>query len=387
MSSEEITPRKNRRSNTIPEKQELVVVRNPIESVFFRTYLFIIPGIYLFRAIIQLIYLQTPYALSDHIKIITELALIIALVFANLLFSAIPGFVSQLFGGKNLLPIASENDQGNTPYKSFVSRFDFWLNHQLRILFGAFAAITVLVYYIFRIGGLGTFLANVSFSAAFLDLFLYIFPSVGYGYFVGIVVWKLVITSHFVVSIPDSFNVNVEFGHPDGAGGLLPIGMLSLQMVYVTVVPTLLSAFILLGPILAVIFDLPVPIANPILVFGFSPLILIAGILGSVIGLLPALKFHRVMVGQKTEMIESLNQVSQRIIELKKSLVEMPKSTKQDPEDTLKEIGALEAFYKAHEKINTWPVNKQVLVGIWTTQTILWGQVVALYNLAMRYLS
>ena len=233
----------------------------------------------------------------------------------------------------------------------------------------------------FRIGGISELFTRASFTLSYIDLLLYIFPSVAYAYFAGIVVWKLSVTSIVLQSVPKTFKVNVIFGHPDGAGGLLPIGKLCLQMICVTVVPTILSALILLAPIVASAAVSPYIVANDILLFGFSPLILFAGIIGSILGLAPLFKFHQVMLEHKIEMTEVLNQVSVKIIALKKAVVEMPRSAKQETmDDLLREITALESFYEAHQNINTWPINKQVLVSIWGTQVFLLGQVAALWN-------
>ncbi|MGA1285744.1 MAG: hypothetical protein ACO34J_17035, partial [Prochlorothrix sp.] len=36
-----------------------------------------------------------------------------------------------------------------------------------------------------------------------------------------------------------------------------------------------------------------------------------------------------------------------------------------------------EAFYQAHQEVNTWPLNRKVLVEIWATQTFMGSQVIA----------
>jgi len=172
----------------------------------------------------------------------------------------------------------------------------------------------------------------------------------------------------------------MTFGHPDGAGGLLPIGKLSLNLLYVTVMPSLLSACILVAPLI------PTPLlllfaANNVLLFWLSPLILFAGILGSILALLPVLSFHQTMEKQKIEMIVILEKVSSKIIALKNNFIISQQSDPPENLDRLiKEITALEAFYKSHENINTWPINKHVLVNIWGTQVFLVGQVAAFLN-------
>ncbi|NEQ29868.1 MAG: hypothetical protein F6K04_02505 [Leptolyngbya sp. SIO4C5] len=45
------------------------------------------------------------------------------------------------------------------------------------------------------------------------------------------------------------------------------------------------------------------------------------------------------------------------------------------------DIAAYESFYNAHQKLNTWPFNRKVLVEIWATQTFIGGQILATWNL------
>jgi hypothetical protein len=64
-----------------------VVVRNPIEKLFLKYFYFIIPGVYLFRSLLQFINTNSvPNALFDFVKIPSELALMIALGCCSILF-------------------------------------------------------------------------------------------------------------------------------------------------------------------------------------------------------------------------------------------------------------------------------------------------------------
>ncbi|MBD3196536.1 MAG: hypothetical protein GF317_15860 [Candidatus Lokiarchaeota archaeon] len=367
------------------EDHNLVIVRNKFEQFFFKYYIIIIPTVYLLRIILQYVFFYRPYSLFDFTKIITEVALIIALIFSNKLFSSTPVLISQLFLENIVSPINYENKDEIHSHKHYLSRLDYWLNNKFRILPGMIASTIVFSYYIIRTGGFEKFISNINISMHFIDRGLYFLPSVFYSYFVGLVVWKLIIISRFVSFIPNKFCVNVKFGHPDRAGGLLPIGKICIKMIYITLVPTILSLFILVGPVMKIIMDIPTPLANSTLLFIFSPLILFSGITGSIIALVPLIKYHKVMENQKIKFFEYLNIISQRIIELKMNLEESDVTLKKNAGDIIKEIVTLQEFYNSHDRINTWPLNRKILIGIWTTQTILWGQVVGLYKLAIQY--
>jgi len=359
----------------------LIPVRNRAERFFLQWFWILIPSVYLFRSALEYLDLRTfPLALQDQIKWITEITLIIGIIFANLFFSSIEHTLIKLETSQNILP----KSKGHSGIKALLDHLDRWLNHNLRIVMGIFSSLCIYIYYVVQFGGRHVLVSQADFSLSYLDLLLYIFPSVIYAYFVGIIVWKLVATSLIVRSIPDKFKIVVTFGHPDSAGGLLPIGKLSLAMLYVTVMPTILSACILIAPF----FSTPILrlfSANTVLLFGLGPVILFAGLIGSIFALLPIFSFHRVMEAYKLEMIKTLEQISSKIVALKKKfLIQEQSNSPENLENILNELNALETFYKANENINTWPINRQILVNIWGTQVFLIGQVVTFLNWVSR---
>lgn len=356
----------------------LVVIRSKLEKIFFQNFYYIIPVVYLFRGFLQFIDTWSfPSAFQDFVKIPAEIALILALIFANSLFAAIPKRFHQLFTSNVLLSSKSINTQK----ESFIKNYDYWLNHKSRKIIGFSTAILIFLYYILRIGGPQILLFRAGFSLEFIDYLLYIFPSVFYSYFVGIIVWKLFVSSYFIATIPIFFRINVQFVHPDGAGGLLPVGKLCLNMIYVTVIPTILSALLLITPLIGQSIDLINVIPNRVLLFGLAPMILFFGISGSVVALIPAIKFHKIMLEQKPDFVNYLNDVSKEIVLIKKKLISDSQSDDEHSIENLqKRLSFLESFYKSHQSINTWPMNRQILIKVWSTQTFLFAQVLALWN-------
>lgn len=356
---------------------QLVIVRNPTEVFFFKNYYFIIPVVYSIYALLEFINLRVfPEALLDYVKIPTELALILALFFSNLFFREIPNRLNWLLSNKSI--IRSKEDASKI---SFLKRFDRLLNHKRRIWLGLLTLIFALVYYVWKIGGISRLISEAAFSLEYIDLLLYIFPTVFYAYFVGIVVWKLLVTSFILYSIPNFFNVKVQFEHPDNAGGLMPIGLLSLSMIYVTVIPAIRSALVLVSRFIAVRFDIPYINPNDVLLFVFSPLILLAGIAGSIVALIPIFKFHSIMESQKERLVDSVNKLSDEIVELKqKLLVAAQQKDTSSCDEIQKQINLLEPVYKSYQDINTWPIDKKVLTKIWSAQAFLIAQVITLWN-------
>jgi hypothetical protein len=237
-------------SDNSSERVSLVVVRSTIERFFFQKFIFIIPAVYIFRSFIEYLDSRTfPYTLLDFSKILTELAVIIALICSNLLFTSIPDTLSQLFLGDVILQRKQGIKHNDKSLGTFVRDFDFWLNRSARKFFGFFTALAMFVYYISSEPNFGGLIGPWNSILPYVDRLLYSLPTVFYAYFVGIVIWNL-------------------------------------------------------------------STAN----YAFISLLLTGGIVGSILGLVPIFKFHQVMLSQREEMLELLNQISQRIVALKLEL-------------------------------------------------------------------
>lgn len=352
----------------------VVVVKSQLESRFFQLYLVIIPSIYLLRAFVE--YMDTggtPYTLLDHSRLLTELAMILALAFSKSLFSELPHTLKKLFSS----PAFSQNNGESCSEAAFTKHLTMRLNHPYRHVVG-FGTIMVMIVYYASTYNLAT-LSNRSLWGL-LDQSLTAPPIVVYTYFLGIVLWKFLIISHALQKIPDKFTFKTQFGHPDNAGGLLPIGLICLKLIYIPVVPTILSALLL--------------------VFGYTSLIqlgkiqyilmfwlLTCSLIGSIIGLLPIFKFHQVMLMQRDDEVSMLTQISDRIVKLKQEFVRTSSSLERGTAESYKsDIAAYESFYQSHQHINTWPVNRKVLIELWATQTFLLSQLAAAWNLIAQFI-
>ena len=302
----------------------LVMVRSSVESAFYNNFYIIIPTVFLFRCLLQFIdSYSVPSAFFDFVKIPSEIALMLAIGCSSILFRDTRYYFIQILTS-DIISDPLVNCEGEGPSKKqFVSQLDKWINHTIRVWIGFFSALVVFLYYILRIGGVDQFIRFINhegFSLVFVDLILYILPSVGYSYFAGIIVWKVLVISLAVRRLPDCFTIHVQVGHPDGVGGLLPVGFICLKIVYVAVIPTVISALILIAPLLTPIELHPYIVANKVALFGLSPLVLLLGIVGSAIGLTPLMKYHKIMRHYKRELGGALNEINQRIIVLKNQL-------------------------------------------------------------------
>lgn len=354
--------------------QPVVVVKSQLERRFFQLYLVIIPSIYLLRAFVE--YMDTgriPYTLLDRSRLLTELAMILALTFSKSLFSELPHILKKLFTS----PAFYQDNGENSSEAAFSKRLTMRLNHPCRHLVGFGAIITTSVYYA------STYNPDVLRNRSLwglLDQGLTAPPIVVYIYFFGIVFWKFLIISHALQKIPDQFTFKTQFGHPDNAGGLLPIGLICLKLIYIPVVPTILSALLLVFGYTELI---QLGEIQYIFIFWFLTISLIS----SIIGLLPIFKFHQVMLMQRDDEVFMLAQLSDHIVKLKQEFVQVSSTLERGTADNYKnDIAAYESFYQSHQHINTWPVNRKVLIEIWAAQTFLISQLAAAWNLITQFI-
>lgn len=359
----------------------LVAVRNRIERLFFRYFYLIIPVTYALRVALEYADSQTlPLALRDSVKSLSELAVLTVFALANALFSELRPTIASLLANGVIARQALRESDSRDSSTSYEQALDTLLNHRARILIGTMAALATLGYYVIRIGGASAFL-NTTGGFGFFDLVLYVVPSSCYAYFLGVVAWKVIATSLFFQRFPNHYSVVPRFLHPDRAAGLLPIGNLCLQLMYIAVVPTLLSATIILASFFARFGMAKYLIPNRVL-FGFIPPVLLLGLGGLILGFLPLFRFHLVMIGKRHEWIEQLAALAEKIITAKLQILEAPSESRPGGLETrLKTLSDFESYYNAAGKVHMWPVDTGVLARIWGSFVLLAGQVAGLLAL------
>jgi len=351
----------------------IIIIKNKLEDRFFSLYWLIIPCIYFTRALVQYIDSeQMPFALVDSSRIVVELGLLLSILFCHLLFTELPHKLNQLFSSVAFQGSKTDTYSQATFYQQLTTR----LNHPYRCIAGTLIVGLMVIYY-------GTtynleILMGRGFWG-FLDQVLTVPPILIYNYFVGILAWKYLVISHAIYNLPKHFNFKVQLGYPDKAGGFLSIGLLCMRLVYIPVIPTLISAIEL---VLGHVGLMELTKSN----YVFLMVLLVYGLVGSLIGLAPIFKFHQVMLSQREVGTVMLNQLANHIMHLKGELFKVSVNLEQGTVERLRsDIAAYEAFYSAHQNINTWPINRKVLVGIWVTETFLGGQLWVTWNLISQF--
>ena len=353
--------------------QQLVAVRSPIERFFLSWFFLLVPGAYALRLAVQYVDSgELPGALLDTVKIASELAILIFFTFANQFLASTSSTIASLFANGVVSPRTEDTTQLARIQVQSERTLDRLLNHPARIAPAAIVAMGSLYYYAQRMNGLNVLSWDRS-VWRMLDIFLYFVPTVCYAYFIGTVLWKLFATSWFFQRFPRRYGVTPKFMHPDGACGFLPLGDLCLRMMYVAVIPTVLSAVFLLA------YFVPSGafgylVANDTLLFRFTPLILGLGVIGLVIGFLPILEFHVTILTSRSELTSQLQRLADRIIAEKARILRLDDLDEKRLDERLKTVGELQSFYDASQKVRLWPVDGAQVVRIWSAVAFVSSQ-------------
>ena len=361
-----------------------VPIRNKIEDLFFRHYFWVIPAVYLFRSLI--IWLDDsralPYNLSDQPKILTEILLIAAFYLSIRFFTD--------FGPKlhELLSSPAITAKGGIDIKLVIDHIDQRLNSRFRIILGAIVSAAVLTYYVYRLNGQQSWADIPFFSFRFLDHLLYFIPASVYGYFVGVILWRLGVVLHSLYGIPNHFNVNPIIFHPDEAGGLDSVGYICTQLILIASVPTIGSALILFGEMInALVGRNIMQSGNAVLAEHFAPLILLVSSVGLLLGFLPLISFGSASKSKLYEGVLVRNDVSQKIISLRKRSLSRIEDKDFDLSAAVERLNYLNKLHQDASQTRISPLSSQrirrivVLLAYYFSQlATFWGFVSGLFK-------
>lgn len=360
----------------------LKFVRDPLERFFFKTYILIIPVIHILRIYFEYNqFSKPPEDLLDEIKILVEAFILIFITLFNHFCEELPTLLLQLFSEDKQVRSYQTTSLDRPSKTQFFRHFNAQVNSSRRFILAILTAFVTLIYYTLRIGGISRIFEASSFRFYYY-FFSYMIPAVVYSYFIGIALWKIAVSIDRIQSIPKAFSVVAEFGHPDGANGFLPIGQISLKLIYIFVAPIIISAFIIISPLLRFLIGESVPVAEQNIVFNFSGFILVFAVVGNLAVAWLILEYHHVIVLQRNVMMSQLNKISSEIISLKAKVFSLVKdSQKEGLKEHIEQIDILENLYQRMAVINLWPFNKQHLLKAWATQAFVISQLAALWNL------
>jgi hypothetical protein len=193
-----------------------------------------------------------------------------------------------------------------------------------------------------------------------------------FGFVVGAIGWRVLIIANSISSLGKLFDFDLQINHPDGCGGLRPIGDICLKLAYViSPLPILLGSWLIfinffdirflrmtsenISPLSSTIIFLAIPTAVLCLFVFFAPL-------GSV---------HTAMLRSKSELQIELDDISQEIHQLSSNLLKKANELAPQQGTPLEEkIEFLKRVYSRNSQIPTWPYQGAHIWGLISTQII-----------------
>jgi hypothetical protein len=250
-------------------------------------------------------------------------------------------------------------------WSASAERLSRRLNHPLSVAVAGAVGLSIVAFYfpaVRQIHGARFDLALAFVGIAAIDVLL--------AYAVGMAAWKATVSALELRRLGNQDRLLIRPFHPDGCGGLLPIGRFCLSLSLILVVLT----FFFVGWIAYYRLLLrKVPdvyrTVEPWLVGS-----LIATVTLSVLAFfLPMLSIHRVMRAEAAKALRPLGQLAGQISREEEAL--LPELARlPDPELTKAEahISLLRNHYAQRRRIPTWPIDLRIQVQFLGAQLTLW---------------
>jgi hypothetical protein len=189
----------------------------------------------------------------------------------------------------------------------------------------------------------------------------------------AVALWRLIVTGYWVSQISRRFTVVVQRAHPDGSGGMQPLGELCFRCALVFIGP----AFFLVGWI--IVFSIPdlasklpatIPSGDkilPALILGLS--VELAAVIA--VFLLPLLGVHGEMSRQRDQHFEYLGEFARRIQDINSKLLQTAGQTNlaeiQKQMETLK---GMRQVYEESKTFPVWPFGRRIALTITVSQIV-----------------
>jgi hypothetical protein len=310
------------------------------------------------------------------------LASIVAILFIRTLFEQFPQILLLIWRRNILRPKHKENSFDPTVaspetkemFLGFVQDISKKMNHSVGTLCGILGVLVAIwLIWLLDIDILKEIFTNFRASALWYGIMTFVrLTYLIFGFVVGVVGWRILVIANTVSSLGKLFNFDLQINHPDGCGGLRPIGDLCLKLAYViSPLPILLGSWLIfinffdirflrmtpenIDPLSSTIIFLAIPTAILCLLVFFAPL-------GSI---------HTAMLRAKSELQIELDNISREIHQLSSSLLKKANDLAPQQGTPLEEkIEFLKRVYARNSQIPTWPYRSTHVWGLISTQII-----------------
>ena len=310
------------------------------------------------------------------------LTIVSSMLFARTLFEKFPQWLIMIWRRGILCPRQTEihtttkfsQQSIGSAFLSFAQRASEQMNDSRQLVCGVIG-IGVAIWTIWLLDK-GIFESiYINFSTIFSAYGTFILIRLTFilaAFVAGLIAWRIVVIANTVVKLGKQFDFDLQINHPDGCGGLRPIGDLCLGLAYVIApLPIMLGAWLVfinfldirflhmdpndLIPLSSTIVILMIPVAMVCVFSFFFPL-------GSI---------HTSMLRAKSRLQIELDEISQEIHQLSsKLLVNANSLNPQEGISVEEKIEFLKRVHARNSRIPTWPYGSTHIWGLISTQII-----------------
>ncbi len=182
------------------------------------------------------------------------------------------------------------------------------------------------------------------------------------GFFLGLIVWRMLVTGVEIWKINKTFDLVPHVAHPDKCGGLEPLGNLCLyNALIVSIWGIFLGGWMMLGPFTEYgLFYSPL----------FYNLLLIPVIIAVITFFLPLWGLHQHMIHEKLKIMRRLDRISQNIDKLENRRLNLADNMEAEAPDLSKDLENLRKVYNDNLNYPEWPFNYRILLAFVTSQAV-----------------
>ena len=314
----------------------------------------------------------------DLLYLSAGLAVIILMLFSRTLFDQFPQILLILWrrkvfklSGKS----ASTSHTIESSFLEFIQSISIRLNSKLGVVFGISGTIVIgWTIWLLDSGLLQDIYVALQtlFSWWYIVMIFVRLTFLAAGFIGGIIGWQILVIADTLSKLGKTFDLDLQINHPDGCGGLGPIGDICLRIAYVvSPLPVLLGLWLVfinffdlrylrmapehLDPLASTLVFLAIPTAI-ICIFSFF---------------LPLGAVHTAMLREKSKLQIELDDISQEIHQLSSDLLSKANNLEPQQGISLEEkIDFLKRVYTRNSQIPTWPYRSTHIWGLMSTQII-----------------
>lgn len=182
------------------------------------------------------------------------------------------------------------------------------------------------------------------------------------GFLLGIIAWRMLIVGKYIGVLNNMFDLDPRMDHPDGCGGMEPLGKLSLiNASIISVWGIFLGGWIILGsmtkygtfyePLYLAVLSVPI-------------------IMAVVSFIIPLWGTHAVMASKKALLRKKLNRIALNIDQLSRKRIDSAYNWVDGDLNTAQELELLKGIYHENTTYPTWPFNYRIFVAFITSQAV-----------------